>query len=316
MDCGRLVLFFAICIACFYEGTSENLGEIETILESYIESYMGIIKNTTIFNKKKSSCLRCMEEYLNYEVEKLIELIDSYKMSKSSNSSGESTTDESKNHAVENIVLNFNQFKTNYEKWTQTCQFTRMEKEEKIPKFEDVINDIKVENLISGNSSEGLQKCINKFMTPVTVAELKMLETFYKDEGADSGKSRSKHSCYGCMESYVLFESKRVNIKLLRIIGNRKIETVLPDDIENFFLANELIENYVKYKKNIAQWKKICEKSAINKKKEDMECLVKKIRIKSFINHGKTYGMMKCINPFINDVNQEAVSAGKVKDLF
>ncbi|XP_075226079.1 uncharacterized protein LOC142327086 [Lycorma delicatula] len=287
MDYGRLLLFITISIVSCNEVKvkERNFRKIQMIMNWYTESYLLFIDTVTPFYQRKASCVRCLEEFIKQEVENINNFTDP------------NNTTESTKPVFEIILSKFEIFKKKYQKLFQMCNTAkREESDDQIPNFDDIIKNIGVENLISGDRTEGLEKCIDNFMVPINNEQLKTIENFYKNDisedgsvatdsksvnneqlktienfykndisedgsvATDSKSGQSKNYCYGCIASFIIYEQKKIEIYFKILPGKVKIENVHPNDIKKYLFAKEIVNNYEIFKKNYDNWKVICDK--------------------------------------------------------
>ncbi|XP_075226179.1 uncharacterized protein LOC142327138 [Lycorma delicatula] len=278
-----------------------NFPKIQMIMNWYHENYLLFIDTVTPFYQRKASCVRCLEEYIKQELENIMNFTDP------------NNTTESTNSVFEIILSKFEIFKKKYQKLFQMCNTAkREESDDQIPNFDDIIKNIGVENLISGDSSEGLEKCIDNFMVPINNEELKTIEHFYKNNisengsvATDSRSGQSKNYCYGCIASFIIYEQKKIEIYFKILPGKVKIENVHPKDIKKYLFAKEIVNNYEIFKKNYDNWKVMCDKydPKNSNKKQDAECILNGIEMRNLIDNGKIKGIDKCISAFVNPEN-------------
>ncbi|XP_075226387.1 uncharacterized protein LOC142327312 [Lycorma delicatula] len=298
MKYGRLILFAALCVVCCCEENDQRREELQNQMYAFSDIYLHLIKFTTPFSPDKSSCMRCMEEYIKYEIDRIKNLIDADNVSESSTLS------------FKNIKSNFIIFSNTYRLLTKMCIASNTEESNnKLPDFDDTIKNIGLENFISGDSTEGLQKCISTFLPPIKVDELKMIENLYKNGisitglgDTDDRSDQSKNYCFACIKSFIIYESKRVQFNSKLIIRKQNIEEILPGDRNKYILAQDIVANYIMFMKYSNNWEEVCNKNYPKNSETipEVDDILNGIGINYLIDNGRTEGMNKCIKAFVN----------------
>ncbi|XP_075226688.1 uncharacterized protein LOC142327371 isoform X2 [Lycorma delicatula] len=293
------------CINTFIKS---NPGKLEKIQNKYLEYYeiVTFLGKPLVNNRLSNSCLGCISSFLTQEIKTIKNTSEDMIKNKLTYDTVNEDTRVSK--LVEDIESNFKAYENENTWWIDLCIAHKQQYSPSILNYEEVVENIGADKLITKGKTEGILKCFNTFVTSINGQLLENIKTRYNESilsvGSNNGNlsnDQFRNNCVKCIKEYTSYEINRIQDILNNIRAQNKDLTSLIEDDSTLKLAKEIKLNYEKYNIEFSHWLNMCNKSDSQEttKEKTTNNVVTEIGIENFIKNGQTEGIRNCISNFV-----------------